>query len=1001
MNQLITRLLKGVLPLLCALMPCLPGLAQPNSTAVTGYGYGSGYNSILNLSDGTILVAGGGTSLSWVPIGIPVDTLSIPQTRRSAADTTKFGIVSSAPGQIGYLLHLSGDFQRLIRVTAMPPGLVPDIVKIRATNLPGAASGQIYISGRRNDPNVKGYYIAKLNGNYVNNPPTAADWTFDVRSLDRRHNMGAASPFPAGVESDVRKYQPWDVGADGKVYFVLDREFSDDWCAIHRLRANGTLDVVENWRVHWTGDGTQSFNRGPSMRLTPASSYSGPGQITSSGIILKLNRNGHLRSATQAEFDSLSMDDNGNLGRKGAYPDDILFDGPLAFSAGNFAPASAGGQTGMLPNLNGGNTPTPRCVALTVDRSTGDFVFGYSVYSTSPNSSVHDFEPAVVCMDSSGRMKWWARCYQTTAQNSNAQQHIDHLAIDYYNRRVVVAGRTYGDCANNFWAGNQLSWNLGGTGFLNRFTGPSHSNYISWIGALGMTGNVIEGKILRATYVGEAADTLVGTPYANRLYNGFPNINTANVPLANTETEDLYVLEDGRVVWAGKTNRAMTTKGALHPMLKFGEGYVRPQSLVRVYSADLDTVIYSSMVATCWNELIKSSSQPLGNLRVFANQQGPDLSILAVGTQYEAGNIGLLRKPQWADSVARVQTSSAPIFAMLPVHKQNSIAAELPRPDTIFATSVPGTCAGTLDTFRVRRVPGMKSVIWSLGTGWVGFSQDTILVARSLPTTSNISYITVAYQDSFSRSKQLTIVLPAPIRTANVSQLLPRPTTNLLCVGQPFTLSSVRSGSITRFDFTSSVAGWVPQSGTDTSATYIVPALADTSAIFVRAINSCGPGAWRKLPIPRPVAKPTKPTIIDSSGFLVSSVSGGIQWYRNGSILTGSTNRRLPITTSTSGSFTVIATNRCGADTSAAFVVVGLPNSITSQLSLYPNPTNTGFVKITGDQAILQVQILNSLGQVVLVGQPNGEGELDLAGLTQGTYWLRVDGHRPMVLVNH
>lgn len=964
---------------------------------VTGYGYGKSFNDVLTLSDGTLLIAGGAENLSWVPAGVPIDTLQIPNNRPSAADLSQTGIVSSSPNNIGYILHTTGDFQQLLRVTAMPQGLVPDVVKVKTNALPSATTGDIFISGRREHPTVKGYYIAKLNANYLNgNFPTACSWTFDVRSLDRRHNMGGNSPFPAGQESDVRKYQPWDVTAEGKVYFVLDREFSDDWCAIHRLKADGTLDVVENWRVHWTGDGTQTANRGPSMRFTPASSYTGPDQISSSGIILKLNRNGHPRSATQQEFDSLSLDENGNSGRKGTFPDDFFFDTFLSFSDGNFPPASAGGYTGMRPNLNGNNTPTPRCVALTVDRTNGDFYFGYSVYSTSANSGPHDFEPAIVAMDSSGRLKWWARGYQATTEQSPAQQHIDFLSIDYQNRRLIVAARTFDDSPQNFWRGNQIAQNPGGSAYHNAFSGPTKGIYVSWLGSYGITGNPQEGKILRSTYIGEAADTLIGTPMANPLYDGFANLEASNTTLANTETEDLKVLSDGSILWAGITKRVMTTTNALFPMLKYGEGQVRPQPLVRIYNAGLDSVKYSTLFSTIWNDKEKSSGQTLSGIKATPLVENNGLSIVTVANQIQRGSIGLINKPSWADSIARLQTNAAPAFAKLPILTSSE---RLPRPDTILSTLGQTLCQGQTDTFFVRKHPLAESYTWSVGAGWEGFSLDSAIVLRCLPNNIAPSSITVAYLNNNGSSKQFTLLLPAPARTPNpVAGVTLSPNPNQLCIGQPFSITLVRQPN-TRFEFTNTNPLWVSTNQTDTSISFIVPTITDTSSIFVKGVNDCGSGPWRRYAIPIPLSKPPKPVITDSSGFLVSSVPTGLQWFNAGLPIHGATQRLLP---RGFGFFTVVTSNRCGADTSDV-IVIGSANKPVENSSFicYPNPItgNRLNVELKQEFSSNELIIRNILGEVVFTKELIlGLNKLELPFQANGVYFLTLHNQTQKII---
>jgi len=137
-------------------------------------------------------------------------------------------------------------------------GGAEDIRFIKTTNQPRTATGDMYISGNTEDSSNGGYFIGKLNNNFVDGIPTGFDWTYNARSTN--------GDYP-------KLYHPWDVGALGRVYFVRGDSHAPNWSSMHRLDANGDLDVVNNWRMHWIVGGGE-------YRNFPASGHSGGiGQI--------------------------------------------------------------------------------------------------------------------------------------------------------------------------------------------------------------------------------------------------------------------------------------------------------------------------------------------------------------------------------------------------------------------------------------------------------------------------------------------------------------------------------------------------------------------------------------------------------------------------------------------------------------------------------------------------------------------------------------------------
>lgn len=223
------------------------------------------FNQVVRLSDGSFLVSGAADDLDWVDA-------AVPRIELGGADNLN----TSEPGRVGFLLHISDNLGEVLEVAAFPAGTVTDIGRIRSTEVPGKATGDLYISGRRNtaSPTADGYYIARLDNNFVNGAPSGALWAYEVVAPPRE-----ASGF-AG-QSAYEILQPWDVNAQGEVVFGVGAEYDFKWAGIYKLDANGERTTVEHWPAHW-GDGSEHYGN--------ASTY--PGTVDHSAVVLKAGRLG-------------------------------------------------------------------------------------------------------------------------------------------------------------------------------------------------------------------------------------------------------------------------------------------------------------------------------------------------------------------------------------------------------------------------------------------------------------------------------------------------------------------------------------------------------------------------------------------------------------------------------------------------------------------------------------------------------------------------------------
>jgi hypothetical protein len=593
----------------------LPAAPAQNIVTYAGGTTGERFNAVVSLSDGTFLVGGQAQNLDWVPTGTP----------RIALGT---GSISSAStGNIGFLAQLSGDFQRVLRVAAFPADTVRDVYRIRLSNLPGQPTGDVFISGSRDGGSSDGYYLAKLNGNFVGSAPTGLSWSYDV-------NAGG----------DHKERQPWDVGSDGKVVYALGRPFDTEWAAIQRLSPAGTPEPVEHWTAHWSANGEWDG--------TPASSA--PQAVQYSAVVMKAGRKGSLRSRTQVEFDANLPDGNGRTDRKGTYPDDYYFNAPCPLSGA--CPSSNPGYTGYKTS----GKPTQRVGGIAVDRRDNSIYFGYSTQSVLPDGNP-DFEPAVVAMDSSGKLKWWSRLYSERTDKtgggfnttSSPDQYVDHLAIDYSTTCtggcVVVLARAHGNNVINFWSGNKINANPSATGFQNQFTGTSGNIHISWLGKLQLS----SGTLQRATWLAEWAEgASLGTPSSEPLMDGWPSPNSGWPNLNTTRAQSLEVDPQGRVFVTALGRRTITTANAQQKMLKPSEGKSAWNAFARVYDPSLEKLVYSSLTVGAWDPVTEQGG---GNteLRAVAPLNG---GLVAVGVQTATGGVAngnpvpTVRVPPWGAS---------------------------------------------------------------------------------------------------------------------------------------------------------------------------------------------------------------------------------------------------------------------------------------------------------------------------------------------------------------
>ncbi|MDX1948545.1 MAG: hypothetical protein SFU86_24375 [Pirellulaceae bacterium] len=534
---------------------------------------------VAQLSDRSVLVCGGADNLAWLPSSVK------PLELQNAA------IESGATNQTAFILQLSPNQDRILQVVTLPKGIAADIRCLKTTNAPGQPTGALFISGKRLEDkarNIKaGYFVGRLDGNFVDAPPTRFVWVHNVRA-----------------EGDMADTQPWDVGSDGKVVHATGTPHGYDWMAIHRLTAEGQPDVVEDWRLHYYLQGEQRKE----WFGTPAS-LCPHGKVIESAIVLKVWGRGDFRSWTQEDYLAKTPDGNGGV-KQGRWPYDAFFAGPFNPADPNQSPRGRGYTGYGWPS-----TPCGNVGAIAIDRRDNHLYIGGNNKSTLPKNP--DFEPFVIAMTATGRQKWWMRLYREvppadgqTIQDdvdgrlSTPDQYVDGLAIDYSRPAsggaLVVLARCHGNNRVNFWNGHEIKHPENpGTSFQPQFTGNNGNIHYSWLGRLATT----DGTMLHATYIGEyAADAKVGRESWNDPnLDGWPKFTSAWPDINTTRCRSLRVDLAGNVLLVGTGRRPITTKNAYMKMPKPHEGESRWCDFVRVYSPDLTTLRYSSILAGAWD----------------------------------------------------------------------------------------------------------------------------------------------------------------------------------------------------------------------------------------------------------------------------------------------------------------------------------------------------------------------------------------------------------------
>ncbi len=606
---------------LCSLFLVFGKINSQNMVTYAGGAGNERFTDVMQLSNGNFIVLGSADNLSWISGTVPQITLTVPGTATLNNQT--------GTNKVAFIAEFNSNLQTMLKVYCLPPNVVENFEFVRTNSLPGAATGNLYISGDLSDAAGGGYFIGRLNNNFVTAAPTGFTW---MRSIS------------AKAGQYIKNNMPWDVGSNNKIVYALGDSHDYNWSAVYAMNGNTGVDIVmNNWRIHNKVGGGEHY--GAANTFT-----GGINNLSSSVIVFK--RDGtrcDLRSTTATDYNLVQPDGNGGT-KKGKWPLDVCFNGPCV--PGQSGNSSSGpGYTGYSP----GSTFTYGMSSICIDRRSNDMYLGFNFKTTLPVSGLPDFEPAVMRMDSTGDMKWWTRLYHemlpatSNTTNSTPDQYIDAIAIDYsVLNNVVIGARSHGNNTENLWEGNTVSSNTTAVGFQNQFTGNSGNIHLSWLGRF----DIASGTFLKSTYMGEYAEgaTGLGAAHPDPNLDGWPS-PTAGWPTLNSTfmgKNNLKITANGSVLVLGKGRRTITTRNAYQKMVKPAYGGKSCwNDFVRVYKNDLTVPLYSSLLVGVWDTINQTNGD---NVRLM-NSWKVGNGVVVVG--YHTGtpnNMPVTNVPNWGNS---------------------------------------------------------------------------------------------------------------------------------------------------------------------------------------------------------------------------------------------------------------------------------------------------------------------------------------------------------------
>ncbi len=187
----------------------------------------------------------------------------------------------------------------------------------------------------------------------------------------------------------------------------------------------------------------------------------------------------------------------------------------------------------------------------------------------------------------------------------------------------------------------------------------------------------------------------------------------------------------------------------------------------------------------------------------------------------------------------------------------------------------------------------------------------------------------------------------------------------------------------------------LPTGATGTSTTNNIDVNFGLNAISgdieVKGVNSCGDGISSTLSV-NVNTKPDTPNITLNEFVLHSDAPNGNQWYNENGLISGATEQNY--TATVDGDYHVIVTlSGCSSDPSNIINVSGTIIDVVELdriVKTYPNPVSNELTIETGIEDLVNFDILNAVGQIILKGDLINKTSINTDHLAAGVYFIKL-----------
>lgn len=204
--------------------------------------------------------------------------------------------------------------------------------------------------------------------------------------------------------------------------------------------------------------------------------------------------------------------------------------------------------------------------------------------------------------------------------------------------------------------------------------------------------------------------------------------------------------------------------------------------------------------------------------------------------------------------------------------------------------------------------------------------------------------------------------------------------------------STIPADNTVKFNGTAAIV----TASTATSITTSVPAGSTTGPVTVAVGGLTGTGLNFTVIACTPPVKPvvTASALDTESPVLTSSSNEGNQWFVNGNVISGATNKTYTVTALGIYSVQVTVSASCVSTMSENFVIIitgDSENNMTDRLTVYPNPVAEKVIFETPEKGIKTIRLIDNTGRVVEQVQFGGSRtEVDARPFQPGVYYFIV-----------